>query len=70
MKYLGLIRDWLVDDLKEAQSYDTDNAQEYTCVEAEVYNQAEVAVLKRCIKKIDLLIKTELEDSSVGGTVL
>jgi len=58
MKYLGLIRDWLVDDLKEAQSYDEDNAP---CVEAEAYNQAEVAVLKRCIKKIDLLIKTELE---------
>ena len=61
MKHLGIIRDQLVDDLKEAISYNTDNAP---CVEAEVYNQAEIAVLQRCIKKVDALIKTELEDSN------
>ena len=61
MKHLGIIRDRLVDDLKEAQSYDADNAP---CVEAEVYNQAEIEVLKRYIKIVDEMIITELEDSN------
>lgn len=60
MKYLGIIRDQLVDDLKEAQQ---ENIPDYEKV-AQAWNDCEQRVLRRYLKIVDEMILTEMEVKS------